>query len=41
MINNCLECDIRIGVGKMWCDDCIREIFFITNELIEAKEKKK
>lgn len=40
MINNCLECDKRIGVGKMWCDDCIREMFFITDELIEAEEKK-
>lgn len=40
MVNNCLECDIRINVRKMWCDDCIKNIFFITHELIEEEENK-
>ncbi|QWY14653.1 hypothetical protein [Lactococcus phage PLG-II] len=40
MINHCLECERRIGAGRMWCDDCIKDIFFITDELIETEEKK-
>lgn len=40
MVNNCLECDKEIYAGKMWCDDCIKNIFFITDEEIEAEGKK-
>lgn len=40
MVNNCLECDREIYAVQLWCDDCIKDIFFITDEQIEEEEKK-
>lgn len=38
MVNNCLECDKEIYAGELWCGDCIKDIFFVTDEQIEEEE---
>lgn len=32
MISNCIQCDKEIYAGEMWCGDCVKELFYFTEE---------
>lgn len=28
----CIECDEKVLSGRIWCDECIKELFFVEDE---------
>lgn len=34
----CIECEAKVLSGRVWCDSCIEELFFVTDEDIENKK---
>lgn len=28
----CIECDKKVLSGRVWCDECIKELFFTEDE---------
>lgn len=28
----CIECDKKVLSGRVWCDECIKELFFVEDE---------
>ena len=37
----CIECEAKILSGRVWCDSCIKELFFVTDEDIENENASK
>lgn len=37
----CFECEAKVLSGRVWCDNCIKKLFFVTDEDIENEDAAK